>query len=365
MSNEGNEKTSHVLFVKEQVLRFAAKINHTHTTNDITDISEKYAPKKHDTSGKTYGIGSTDKYGHVKVDANVNTSSTNPVQSKGIASAISSAVTSLESKINNIISEKLYIVTEHLEEWEFNDDVEDVDGKIKKAIPTAKAVYNAMKNYKDLLIGIDLARPLSINKDIDIITDAGYYIQTGLRSFSYGGETIYYTNGLIKVEKQANRLIQYVHSTSKITSGGQTTYKINGCEYVRWGAIYPDRPIPVWNSWEVSHKPYTKTIRACNFGTGVDGDGVRVFENTGGFIIHWDQIYQPDDRYPVTAELYEYTTVCEFNPPLPITGPYVYGNLIGRFDIKIEAEKMQIRSNVSKGGRIIHMHETWFVPRNQ
>ena len=235
-------------------------------------------------------------------------------------------------------------------------------------IPNNKEFIEKYNNTDiDLLIGIDLARPLSINKDIHYMTDAGYFKQTGNRNFSYGSETIYYTNALIKVERQANRIIQYVHSTSKITSGGQTTYKINGSEYTRWGEIYSDNRI-VWNSWEVAYKPYTRTIRACNWGPGVENPQeapVRVFENTAGFIIHWDQKNDLNDRYPISADLYEYQKVCDFNPPLPITGPYVFGNLIGRFDVKIDSNKMQIRSNVNKGGRIIEMHETWFVPRNQ
>ena len=40
-----NEKTSHIMFVKEQVLRFAAAIKHTHVATDITDLDNQYAPK--------------------------------------------------------------------------------------------------------------------------------------------------------------------------------------------------------------------------------------------------------------------------------------------------------------------------------
>ena len=190
--------------------------------------------------------------------------------------------------------------------------------------------------------------------------DAGYYLQTGNRHFSYGGETIYYTNALIRVEKQSNRVIQHVYATSKVTSNGTTTYKINGSEYTRWGTSATD-----WKAWHVAHKPYTKTVRACHWGPGVDSGSVVVYENTAGYIIRWKQENDQQNSYVVNTPLYEYTDLCTFNPALPITGPYIFSNLIGRMDVKITADKMQIRSNIAPGGRIIQVNETYFVPRNQ
>ena len=355
-----DEQTSHILYLSEQVLRFAAEIDHKHTTSDITDISSKYAPLKHDSASEAYGKGTQSKYGHLKINDNVTGTGTDnamPVTATGIVTYVSNQISNIASTLRTELQNKLNIkqtvdsTSTHQSSGAYN-------------IPTTQAVWQAISDYKDLLIGVDLARPKSINKNINDMTDAGYFIQTGVRSFSYGGENINYTNALIKVEKQSNRVIQHVCATDKFTSGGQTIYKINGRRYTRWGATSVVNP-PTWNAWEVEHKPYTRTIRACNLGPGVDEGSIEVFENTSGFIIHWDQHNAPDDRYPVSSELYEYINVCEFKPPLPITGPYVFGNLIGRFDIKIEAHRMQIRSNVNKGGRIIEMHETWFVPRNQ
>ena len=208
-------------------------------------------------------------------------------------------------------------------------------------IPTAKAVWDAITNYQELFVGVSLDKPKHINAHLDTMREPGYYMQTGTRYFSYGGEAIYYTNALVKVEKQANRVIQHVYATSKITSNGTTNYKINGSEYTRWGLSEND-----WKPWHVAHKPYTKTTRACNEGRGVDVGSVIVYENTSGFIVHWDQFKQENDKYPVSASLYSWATVCEFSPALPIKGPYVFGNLIGRCDFKITSNKLQIRSNV-------------------
>lgn len=363
-----NDKTSHILFLKEQVLRFASAINHTHTTDDITDMTDEYAPKEHSDANTTYGKGTSSKYGHVKINDSINIgendtsesdSSAMPVSALGVKTYVTNQINALKTTLKNELQAKVDIKTE------VNSSSEDTTNNVYN-IPTTKAVWNAISTYRDSLMGVDLARPQSINKDINKIVDPGYYKQTGHRSFSYGGETVYYTNALIKVEKQANRVIQHVYGTFKVTVDNQTTYKVNGTEYTRWGATSVYTDTPTWNAWAIVHKPYTKTIRACNFGPGVDTneDNIRVYENTAGFIIHWDQKNNLNDRYPISADLYEYQRVCDFNPPLPITGPYVFGNLIGRFDIKIDSDKMQIRSNVNKGGRIIQMHETWFVPRD-
>lgn len=348
MSN--NEETSHIMFFKEQVLRFAAAIKHRHSTDDIDGINN-YSRKPHASSGTEHGKGTSSVYGHVKVNDTVEGESVTddmPVSSAGIKTYVTGKITELDTSLRAALQPKLNIVTSITK------------NSTNSQIPTALAVWNALISYKDLLIGVDLARPQSINKNLNEMVNAGYFKQTGHRHFSYGGETIYYTNALIKVEKQANRVIQHVYATSPVTSGGKTTYKVNGCEYTRWGSSTTN-----WGAWHCAHKPYTKTTRAKNWGPGVDSNSVVVYENTAGFIIHWDQYKQDNDKYPISANLYEYAKVCEFNPPLPIKGPYVFGNLIGRMDIRITSSKMEIRSNVSKGGRIIGMHETYFVPRNQ
>ena len=353
---ENYTKTSHIMFLKEQVLRFAAPIKHSHTYEQLRDwLGDDYVPKNHAYAGTDYGVGTENKYGHVKVDAHINEEeeSTNPVQSNIIVNYV-------KENIKEPLSDRI----EELESWvsnhgivnEINSDNKDDE----ESIPTIKAVYDAILNYKNL--SVDLSRPLSIDENIDLIRTPGYFQQTGIRHFSYGGETIYYANALIKVKKQSNRVIQHVYATSRVTSDGDDIYKINGCEYTRWGISENS-----WGAWHVAHKPYTKTTRAkidssCE---GVDPDSVVVYENTSGFMIHWNQYKEERDTYTVTAPLYEYSDVCKFDPPLPIKGPIIFGNLIGKFDVKITSDKMQIRSNMNQGGKIVEVHEVYHVLRNQ
>lgn len=357
-----DKRTVTLMFFKEQVERWAAKKKHRHVCDDIDDIQTKYSPIPHASEQSTHGVGSSNKYGHVKVDTSVNNSSSNPVENRAISTAITNAINGLRTELKGVLQEKIYFVTEHLEEWE-NDKVEDIDKTIKYAVPTAKAVYDTIKNYHDLFRGRSLDMPKDINASIDTITEPGYYHETGNFNFSYGGEVIWYANGLIKVEKQNTRIIQHVYATYHDTT--QSTYRLSGAEYTRIGIMSSTTPIAIWSAWHVAHQPYTKTTRAVHIQGGADPDSIVVYENTAGFIIHWDQTNGQQNRYPITAPLYEYKTICEFNPSLPIKGPYVFGNLIGRFDIKITSDKMQVRSNVTPGGRIIEMHETYFVPRNQ
>ena len=42
------------------------------------------APTDHSSTATTYGVGSTTKYGHVKVDDALSSTSTNPVQNKKV-----------------------------------------------------------------------------------------------------------------------------------------------------------------------------------------------------------------------------------------------------------------------------------------
>lgn len=348
-----DSKTISLMFLKEQVLRWAASKRHSHKAEDIEDMDSKYAPVNHADASNKFGLGDTDKYGHVKVDDEISDSSINPVQNKVIKQAITDAINNLRNELINKLQEKFNIVTEITSE-----STDKTDNKYN--IPTAHAVWNALSNYKDLFVGRSWDSPKKIDENIDNMRTPGYFLQTGSRSFSYGGEKIYYTNALIRVEKQSNRVIQHVYATTRVSNGIDSTYKINGAEYTRIGTSETD-----WRAWEAAHIPYRLTSRAVNEGNGVDKGSVKVFENTSGFLITWDQFSQENDRYPVTAPLYEYNTVCEFSPALPIKNNYVFGNLIGRMDVKISSNKMQIRSTVQPGGRIIEVHESYFVPRNQ
>ena len=374
---EQNEVLTHILTLKNEVLRWAAPKKH----NDSTD-------------GEKYGQASETNFGHVLVKNTV-TNSEHPVKGSGIISYINTVKDSLQAKLNietsisdgptdetngknNIPTSKAVLdkINSKLNNYQVALTIQNT--KIKadnlgnnKTIPTVKAVWETLSSYKDLLVGVDLSMPQSYTGSINGLTTAGYYIMNHNKSkpkyFSYGGETIYYTNALVTVKKQSNRVIQHVCATTKVTSSSNAsnyTYKINGTEYTRYGS-YNASGETTWKPWHLTHKPYSKTSRVHTLGQGVDSGSVVVYENTEGFIIRWKQSNPNQQRYPVHASLYEYADVCTFSPALPINGPYVFGNLIGRMDIRITPNKMQIRSNVAPGGRIIGMDETYFIPRNQ
>lgn len=363
---DDNSLTKHLMNLKEQILRFAAEKEHTHLTSNITDAYSKLAKKNHADTSNSFGAATSSKYGHVKLIDNVieensdTEDASSTVKSSGIYTAINNAITTLRTEIDNIVNDKIYFVTEHLEEWE-NDTIEDIDKKEKYAIPTAKAVWDAIENYDNLFIGVSLDKPKVTSSDIDNIKTPGYYKSNNptRKTFNYGNQSIYYDQGLIKVEKADDRIIQHVHATELASSGNNSYYKLNGCEYRRYYANGE------WKEWHVAHIPYRSIAPISHSGPGIDNNSIQIFENTAGFIFHWDQNATDDDRYNIQAPLYEYAEICTFSQELPIRGPYVFSNLIGRMDIKITSTGMYIRSNVQPGGRIIEMHETYFVPRNR
>lgn len=366
MPEEGQILT-HILTLKDQVLKWAT-------------------PKSHMTDEATES-----ELGHVKLDNTVSNSSANPVKSSGIVNYVKSqvtkynikeAITNIEQKTSNIYNiptvKAVYDAIDDLnntlrDELSIDTTTTVDSSSTDSKIPTARAVWNAISNHDSILEGVDYKRPKSYTGSINNLTTAGYYIMnhsvSSPKTFSYGGEKIYYTNALVVVKRQSNRVIQYVCASNKITSSSNNntyTYKINGSEYTRYG-IYNSSGKTTWKPWHMLHKPYTKTTRAKIKAKhkGVDANSIVVYENTSGFIIRWKQTNNNQRRYPISAPLYEYAEVCEFSPALPISGPYVFGNLIGRMDIRITSTKMEIRSNVAPGGRIIQMDETYFVPRNQ
>lgn len=368
-----NEIYDHILYIKEQVLRFAP-------------------PKNHASNNDNYGKGDANNYGHVKVDNTVTTSS-NPPKGSAVITYVENKISNATSTLKNELQEKINIITSINEDttektsecyniptakaiWdnlqprlnivtEINSNSTDsTEGKYN--IPTAKTIWNALSSYKDLLVGVDLSMPKPYQGNIDDLIEPGYYKMNhnveSPKVFIYGGKNIYYTNALVTVKKDSNRIIQHVCATEKVTTPNSTefTYKINGTEFTRY--ITNDGNTPVFGDWHAAHIPYTKTGRAQNL---INVNSITVHENTSGFIIHWKQTNDKQNSYSVTTPLYEYTDICTFNPPLPITGPYIFSNLIGRMDIKITANKMQIRSNIAPGGRIVEVDETYFVPRDK
>lgn len=366
---DDNTLTKHLMNFRDQVLRFASEKDHQHqignktdTNKSIPDAYTKLAQHNHATTSNEFGVGDENNYGHVKLQNSVTSNSSNGVKSSGISTAITTAISNLKTELEGKLQTKLSIVKEV--KSTSTDDT----------IPTSKAVWDALTSYEDILSGVSLAKPKLTTANIENITEPGYYRQNSktAKYFNYAGKMINYNQGLIKVEVADNRVIQHVYATEKVQSGNSTYYKLNGCEYRRYGVgevatnAEGNTMNINWNvsPWHAVHIPYRSISPIKHSGPGIDNDSIVVFENTAGFIFHWDQNATDDDRYNVHAPLYEYAEICTFGEELPIRGPYVFSNLIGRMDIKITSTGMYIRSNVQPGGHIIEVHETFFVPRN-
>lgn len=92
-----------------QVDNTVARGTHTHPT----DTSR--APVEHSSTTTNYGVGSTTKYGHVKVDNLTSTTSENPIQNKVITSYVDAETTrarGVEDSITSDLTEEISRATE-------------------------------------------------------------------------------------------------------------------------------------------------------------------------------------------------------------------------------------------------------------
>ena len=283
----------------------------------INQLTNEKAVKNHASGATDYGVATDSQYGHVKVDKKLE-NSTNPVRNSVIYSAIG----------------------------DINEDIENIVSSLGKNTEGIKKLLN-------------LNEPTESDDNIDDLIDAGFYI--------YKSETEevistnnYLNNALIFVLKEDTRVIQHVYPTKKIykENSDEFAYKLNGSQYTRFGVTTNENT--EWSMFGISFKPYTetnlvKTIKAKDA-------NIKVYENTSGFTIEWKQLNTKQSYEIVADELYAYETICEFND-LPIKGNFLFGNLIGKCDIRISSSKMEIRSTLNTGNIIKNIHQCFFVPR--
>ena len=354
MSNEGSQ---HVLYLKDQVLRFASPKNHTHNKNDILDENEEvpildnYAEKSHSSPNTDYGVASTTNYGHVKLNNEVNGNNTNsnmPVSATGILNYVTDSISSLRNEINSLLDNKVVSSTdEEIENKNTND-----------YIPSMATMVQAISEYNNTLEGIDLKRPRSTTESINNITDAGYYEINSPEFLSIGNAQ----NGFLEVIKKDNSVIQKLYPVkSLIGENDEEVYEFTGDIYIR------NKNISGWQEWKVLYKPPTRIFcidESNGLGDNVDPNSISIRENTSGFVIQWEQNQTEDKSYIVTSPQYQYKKICSFSPELPIDGPYIFGNVIGRMDVKITSTGIELRTNIPAGGKIVQVNETYFIPRN-
>ena len=131
-------------------------------------------------------------------------------------------------------------------------------------------------------------------------------------------------------------------------------FKLNGKKYLRIFDGEWSKPSLIYTP-NMSIEPY--------YENPIDGIRITITETTAGFIFNWKQENNDDNSYKVQKDFYEYETLCTFTD-LPIgDNPYIFGNLIGKMDVRITKNDMSIRSTLSKDSKIKNVNETFFVPR--
>lgn len=178
---------------------------------------------------------------------------------------------------------------------------------------------------------------------------AGYYkIDTDeANTISIPPNDVFYKNGLLEIKQIGDEKIYHLYATSNING----TYKLNGQEYIKYGN----------NDWRIYKIPQKERVDLLkDAGKNVDKNSLTIYENTSGYIFNWKQ---NNNRFELPVDQNTWTSIYKYKN-LPITGEYIFGNLIGHCDIKITGNEMFIRSIDKKDENIEGVNTTFFVPRN-
>lgn len=294
-------------------------------------------------------------------DNNVTSNSSKPVKSSGIVTYVTNAInnaiqTFQTGTLPSIIQENITTnMFDYATKTSLNNYLKKTDAQNTYATKTELAENSNTNIY---------ANPQLTQTKIDQLLLPGYYQYVGSDATFYcKPDNIHYTNGLIRVEKQGNHLIQHVYATSYSTSAQK--YKIDGREFVRYGytSTANDITTPHWEStWRVANIPWKKRNDLLKLrGTNISENGFSIYECTAGYVFQWKQS-GTQQAYTLPMTQYSYASVYTFKD-LPITGPYVFGNLIGHIDIKITENDFRVRSVNKKNEKIVGVNESYFVPR--
>lgn len=319
-----------VINLREEIEQYAAPVNHTHSN---------YAP-----------------------DATVSTNGTKAVQSKGIVTYVTSKIT---QAINNFKTDTLpSLIEEHITE-DMSEYVKTTD--LEEDYLTQSAAEETYATKSEIPQDIDIniyAHPVTTTTKIDYLVNPGYYQYVGSDATFYcQPDNVHYTNGLIKVERESNHIIQHVYSTSY--SPSTQKYKIDGREFTRTGytSTTNDETIPYWeDQWRVVNIPWKKRNDLLKVrGENVSENGFSIYECTGGYVFQWQQ-EGSQQEYQLPMNQYLYGSVHTYKD-LPIAGPFVFSNLIGHIDIKITEDDFRVRSVNKKNEKVVGVNASYFVPR--
>ena len=314
------------LNIKEEILDIAASKIHFHpgyvsqsqiedflTENEAAEIfltlnsaDERYLQKDHNT------LAEDNISGHVKI-----TQSTTPINDDSLTITQKAILDYITNLLQNYTTD--------------NELTEALQG----TTPNNPIITNLIFNNE-------------INENLYNLP-AGYYkIETDeTNTISIPPNDVFYKNGLLEIKQIDDEKIYHLYATSNING----TYKLNGQEYIKYGN----------NDWRIYKIPQKERVDLLkDAGKNVDKNSLTIYENTSGYIFNWKQ---NNNRFELPVDQNTWTSVYKYKN-LPITGEYIFGNLIGHCDIKITGNEMFIRSIDKKGENIEGVNTTFFVPRN-
>jgi len=299
---------------------------------------------------------------------NTITDSDLPVQSRVIQTKINQITTDLTNVINglNDLSTNLsnqyysktdlptyYYTKENINQNFYTKENIDNDFYTKQECDnkySAESIYNMY------------GHPKQTNILVDELIEPGYYQYVG-DEYSIPhivcapDNNIPYKNGFIHVERQGDYIVQHLYATSLNTDA---QFHIDGRIFIRAGDISELNSI----EWKVQHLPYRERSDLLSGDNGIQDNNVdnfTIYESTAGYTFHWKQ-NGSQEKYLLSTTSNVFKTIVKFQT-LPIESPFIFGNLIGHIDVKIEDDNCQVRSVNNNGDYIIGVNNNFFVPR--
>lgn len=353
--------------LKQEILEIAPAKSHKWKDTDFSGNED------------VYGKGDAEYYGHVKLISDVDQISSRENDSNGVSVAgLRGYVNSIQQVIrdyNNINDEgtnnyllsasviKQYVtdkITQLLSNLTTDDITIEDQGTLTDKISSIDRQIEENYNPNN----IDFSSPKRTNTtSINDLIEPGYYqydLNTELPYFE--DDKIYCKDAIITVEGQPDgTILQYIYPTNperQDDKSDEYVYKLNGKKFLR---IYKNGN---WSSLSLVYTPQS-TIETsyANNEDVTNGINITITETTAGFTFNWQHTNNDDDSYIIKKEFYEYETLCIF-PSIPIgRNPYIFGNLIGKVDVKIDKNSMSVRSTLSNGSKVKNVNTTLFVPR--
>lgn len=321
-----------IVNLKDTILTYAAAINHTHDGYISRSELDTHEQKNAQT-----------EMGHTQLDNNITSTTNNPVAGKTIYNWVT---TQLSNYTNT--SGLSDLLRNYYNKTQIDNLLAEINTKLGKVTTDWS--------------GHSITNPKKTTTKINNLINPGYYLFTGDGTFSCSPDTVSYKNGLIRVEKQSNHIIQHVYSTSYSSSSQK--YKIDGRIFVRHGYTTTESNgtvKPHWDPWSVSHLPWRERkdlVKSIHSSV----DNFKIYECTAGYVFQWKQ-NGSREAFVLPMNKYDYINVCTFKKTLPIVSGYVVGNLIGHLDIRVTTESFKARSINNKGETIIGVDVSYFVPR--